>query len=309
MSKSVIPPSAYDNGMVSTEVMRVLAEEKKRVTPLRIVGVLVAIAVLIYAGYISDLSFGELFQGSGNMAEYISRYFPPDFTDAGFPRLRAEKCPRTDIAIGLFGSARLLCLPTQGYIVDITETIGMGIWGTLMSAIIAVPLSVVAAENIAPLPVVFMVRRILDAMRAINEIVFALIFIVAVGLGPFAGVLALFVHTTGTLGKLFSEAIEAIDPGPVEGIRATGASKLQEIIFGVIPQVIPLWTSFTLYRFEANVRSASVLGIVGAGGIGVSLYQSFRGFRYGKVAAILLLLILAVALIDTVSAKIRQRLV
>ena len=121
--------------------------------------------------------------------------------------------------------------------------------------------------------------------------------------------LALFVHTAGTLGKLFSEAIEAIDPGPVEGIRSTGASKLQEVIFGVVPQVMPLWTSFTLYRFEANVRSASVLGIVGAGGIGVSLYQSFRSFKYGKVAAILILLILAVSLIDTVSAKIRQRLV
>ena len=119
----------------------------------------------------------------------------------------------------------------------------------------------------------------------------------------------LFRSTAGTLGKLFSEAIEAIDPGPVEGIRATGASKLQEIIFGVIPQVIPLWTSFTLYRFEANVRAASVLGIVGAGGIGVSLYQSFRGFKYGKVCAILIILITAVAIIDTISAKIRQRLV
>lgn len=92
----------------------------------------------------------------------------------------------------------------------------------------------------------FVVRRFLDAMRAINEVVFALIFVVAVGLGPFAGVMALFIHTAGVLGKLFSEAIEAIDPGPIEGIRATGASKLQEIVFGVIPQVILLWTSFTL---------------------------------------------------------------
>ncbi len=95
----------------------------------------------------------------------------------------------------------------------------------------------------------------------------------------------------------------------MEGIRSTGASKLQEIIFGVIPQVIPLWTSFTLYRFEANVRAASVLGIVGAGGIGVSLYQSFRAFKYGKVSAILIILILAVGLIDTASSKIRQRLI
>ncbi|MFG6106844.1 phosphonate ABC transporter, permease protein PhnE [Leptothoe sp. EHU-05/26/07-4] len=279
MAKSVVTSQTRDDGNVSTEVMRVLAEEKKLVTPLRIVWLLIAIAVLIYAAQKSDISLIELAEGTGNMAEYISRYFPPDFTDWKF------------------------------YLSDILETIGMGIWGTLMAAIIAVPLAVMASENVAPLWMVFIIRRFLDAMRAINEVVFALIFVVAVGLGPFAGVLALFVHTTGTLGKLFSEAIEAIEPGPVEGIRATGASKLQEIIFGVIPQVIPLWTSFTLYRFEANVRSASVLGIVGAGGIGVSLYQSFRAFKYGKVSAILLILIVAVALIDTISARIRQRLI
>lgn len=279
MSKPVVSPQAYDDNVVSAEVMRVLAEEKKLITPMRIVWLVVAIAVLIYAGQKSDLSFVELLQGSGNMAEYISRYFPPDFTDWKF------------------------------YLSDILETIGMGIWGTLVAAVVAVPLSVLAAENVAPAWLVFIIRRFLDAMRAINEVVFALIFVVAVGLGPFAGVLALFVHTAGTLGKLFSEAIEAIDPGPVEGIRATGASKLQEIIFGVIPQVIPLWTSFTLYRFEANVRAASVLGIVGAGGIGVSLYQSFRAFKYGKVSAILIILIVAVGLIDTVSSKIRQRLI
>ena len=267
------------NSVISPQVLTILSQEKKPITALRIIWVLVAIAVLIYAGKKSDLSFVELLQGSSNMAEYIGRYFPPDFTDWRF------------------------------YLSDILETIGMGIWGTLMAAIFAVPLSIMAAENVAPPWLVFIIRRFMDAMRAINEVVFALIFVVAVGLGPFAGVLALFVHTTGTLGKLFSEAIEAIDPGPVEGIRATGASKLQEIIFGVIPQVIPLWTSFTLYRFEANVRAASVLGIVGAGGIGVSLYQSFRGFKYGKVCAILIILITAVAIIDTISAKIRQRLV
>ena len=228
MAKSVVTSQTYGNGAVSAEVMQVLAQEKKLVTPMRIVWLLVAIAVLIYAGQKSDLSFVELVQGGGNMAEYISRYFPPDFTDWKF------------------------------YLSDILETIGMGIWGTLVAAIVAVPLAILAAENLAPVWIVFITRRFLDAMRAINEVVFALIFVVAVGLGPFAGVLALFVHTAGTLGKLFSEAIEAIDPGPVEGIRSTGASKLQEIIFGVIPQVIPLWTSFTLYRFEANVRAASV---------------------------------------------------
>ncbi|MEB3357950.1 MAG: phosphonate ABC transporter, permease protein PhnE [Synechococcales bacterium] len=263
----------------SPDVEAVLAQEQKLVTPKRVFWVVLAIAVLVYTGIESDLSFGELFAGSGNMVEYIGRYFPPDFSN------------------------------WRLYLADTLETIAMGIWGTLMAAIVAVPLSILSSENLCPYWVVFIVRRFNDAMRAINEIVFALIFVVAVGLGPFAGVLALFVHTAGTLGKLFSEAIEAIDPGPVEGIRATGASRLQEIVFGVLPQVMPLWTSFVLYRFESNVRSASVLGIVGAGGIGVSLYQTFRAFRYQDVCAILIILIVAVSIIDTLSSTIRNRLV
>jgi phosphonate transport system permease protein len=264
---------------VSPAVQAMLAQEAKLVTRDRIFLLIVAIAILIFSGIQSELSLLELIQGGGNMAEYISRYFPPDFTD------------------------------WRSYLLDTLETISIGLWGTLMAAIVSVPLGIMASDNVCPPWMVFPVRRLLDALRAINEVVFALIFVVAVGLGPFAGVMALFVHTTGTLGKLFSEAIETIDAGPVEGIRATGASKLQEIIFGVIPQVLPLWTSYALYRFEANVRSASVLGIVGAGGIGVSLYQSFRSFKYPKVCAILIILILSVAIIDTLSAKLRQKLI
>ena len=141
------------------------------------------------------------------------------------------------------------------------------------------------SANVCPQWIVQPVRRLMDSFRAINEIVFALLFVVAVGLGPFAGVLALFVHNIGVVAKLFSEAVEAIDPRPVEGIRATGASRLQEVIFGVVPQVMPLWSSFTLYRFETNVRSATVLGIVGAGGIGQSLYENIRSFQYSETAA------------------------
>jgi phosphonate transport system permease protein len=270
---------ATTNAHHSPAVQAMLKQEKKLITPGRMVYLAIALLVLVYSGYQSDLDVIELIQGGGNMAEYISRYFPPDFTD------------------------------WRLYLEDTIETIAMGIWGTILAAIVAVPLAILASENLCPAWLVFPMRRILDAMRAINEVVFALVFVVAVGLGPFAGVLALFVHTAGTLGKLFSEAIESIEPGPVEGIRATGASKVQEIVFGVLPQVLPLWTSFILYRFESNVRSASVLGIVGAGGIGVSLYQSFRSFKYPKVCAILIFLIVAVAIIDTLSSKLRQRLI
>jgi phosphonate transport system permease protein len=269
-----------ESGSAASQAVReMLAREKKLITPSRIFYLVVGIVILIFAAIQSDLNLMELVQGGGNMAEYVSRYFPPDFTE------------------------------WRSYLSDTIETISMAIWGTMMAAIVSVPLSILASENICPPWIVFPIRRLLDAMRAINEVVFALIFVVAVGLGPFAGVLALFVHTTGTLGKLFSEAVEAIDPGPVEGIRATGSSKLQEILFGVIPQVLPLWISFTLYRFEADVRSASVLGIVGAGGIGVSLYQSFRSFEYQQVCAILIFLIVAVALIDTLSSRLRRKLI
>lgn len=272
-------PIAPAQPHVSPAVHQALAQEKRFWTPWTIAGLILAIAVLIYSGELSDLSFVELISGTGAMVKLIVKFFPPDFTR------------------------------WVSYFQATIETIAMGIWGTLLAVIVAIPLSILASENVCPGWVVFPVRRLLDAMRAINELVFALIFIVAVGLGPFAGVLALFVHTAGTLGKLFSEAIEAIEPGPVEGIRATGASKVQEIIFGVIPQVIPLWTSFTLYRFESNVRSASVLGIVGAGGIGVALYQNFRAFNYQNVCAILIILVVTVGIIDTISARIRNHLV
>jgi len=162
------------------------------------------------------------------------------------------------------------------------------------------------SENIAPAWVYQPVRRLMDAFRAINEMVFAMLFIVAVGLGPFAGVMALWIHTTGVLAKLFAEAVEAIDPRPVEGVRATGANALEEILYSVIPQVLPFWISYSLYRFESNVRSASVVGMVGAGGIGVVLHESIRGFDYAETSAILLIIIVSVTLIDILSARVRR---
>jgi len=172
-----------------------------------------------------------------------------------------------------------------------------------------IPSAILSAANVCPQWVVQPVRRLMDAFRAINEIVFALLFVVAVGLGPFAGVMALFIHNTGIVAKLFSEAVEAIDPRPVEGIRATGAHRLHEVVFGVVPQVIPLWSSFTLYRFETNVRSATVLGIVGAGGIGQSLFENIRSFQYAETAAIILIVVASVMIIDMTSAQLRKMLV
>ncbi|MCB1509844.1 MAG: phosphonate ABC transporter, permease protein PhnE [Hyphomicrobiaceae bacterium] len=197
----------------------------------------------------------------------------------------------------------------ESYVWSMIETVQIALWGTALAVVIGVPFAILSASNVSPVWIVQPIRRLMDASRAINEIVFALLFVVAVGLGPLAGVLALAVHNVGIIAKLFSEAVEAIDPRPVEGIRATGASRLQEVIFGIIPQVMPLWSSFTLYRFETNVRSATVLGLVGAGGIGQPLYENIRSFAYAETAAIIIIVVVTVMLIDMLSAQIRRFLV
>jgi phosphonate transport system permease protein len=195
------------------------------------------------------------------------------------------------------------------YLADMVVTIQIALWGTALAVVFGIPFSILCSANVCPVWIVQPVRRLMDSCRAINEIVFALLFVVAVGLGPFAGVMALFVHNLGIFAKLFSEAVESIDPRPVEGIRVTGAVRVQEVIFGVIPQVMPLWSSFTLYRLETNVRSATTLGIVGAGGIGQTLYESIRSFQYAQTAAQVIIVVVTVIAIDLVSARIRKALV
>jgi phosphonate transport system permease protein len=239
----------------------------------------VALAVLAGAWNGADMRPWALVADARNMAEYASSFFPPDFRE------------------------------WRLYLDEMLVTLKIALWGTALAIVCAVPLGLLSSSNIAPWWIHQPVRRLMDACRSINEMVFAMLFIVAVGLGPFAGVLALWVHTTGTLAKLFSEAVEAIDPQPVEGIRATGASKLEEIRYGVLPQVMPLWISYSLYRFEANVRSASVVGMVGAGGIGVILWEIIRGFQYAQTAAVLIILIVTVSLIDLMSARLRKALI
>ena len=238
-----------------------------------------ALAVLAWAWRGAEIRPLDLLKDSGNIGTYAKEFFPPDFRD------------------------------WRIYAKEMVVTVHIAIWGTVLALVAAVPMGLLCSSNVAPAWLYQPVRRLMDACRAINEMVFAMLFIVAVGLGPFAGVLALAVHTTGTLAKLFSESVEAIDPRPVEGIRATGAHKLVEIAYGVIPQVMPLWLSFTLYRFESNVRSASVVGMVGAGGIGVVLFEVIRGFQYAQTCAVLIILAVSVTLIDLVSARLRKRFI
>jgi len=187
-------------------------------------------------------------------------------------------------------------------------TIQMALWGTTLAILIAVPMGLLGARNVAPPFIQIPVRRLMDLVRSVPDLVIGTAFLVAVGLGPFAGVLALSLNTGGVLAKLFAEAVESIDRGPVEGVRATGAAPLQEVIWGVIPQVAPLWTSYALYRFESNSRSATVLGLIGAGGIGQILFDSMNSFNYSLTAAISIVIVVAVTLIDLLSQTIRSRL-
>jgi phosphonate transport system permease protein len=242
-------------------------------------GWIALIAVLGLSWQSADMRPLDLLRDPGNMVRFGRDFFPPDFAE------------------------------WRTYLHEMIVTLAVAIWGTALALVCAVPCGLLSAQNIAPVWIAQPVRRMMDACRAINEMVFAMLFIVAVGLGPFAGVLALWVHTTGVLAKLFAEAVEAIDSRPAEGVRATGASSLDEIVYGVLPQVMPLWISFALYRFESNVRSAMVVGMVGAGGIGVVLYEAIRSFNYAQTAAVMLMVIVIVSLIDLGSAWVRERVI
>lgn len=244
-----------------------------------LLGWIAVFAVLGFGWHGADMRPLDLLSDGGNMGQFAKDFFPPDFTE------------------------------WRSYVHEMYVTLSVAVWGTVLSLICAVPCGLMCAHNMAPQWVVQPVRRLMDACRAINEMVFAMLFIVAVGLGPFAGVLALWVHTTGVLAKLFAEAVEAIDPRPAEGVRATGATSLDEIIYAVLPQVLPLWISYALYRFESNVRSAMVVGMVGAGGIGVVLYEAIRSFDYASTAAVLIMVIVVVTAIDLASAWLRAKVI
>jgi phosphonate transport system permease protein len=232
-------------------------------------------AALVWSARYLNLSLSELLKGLPWVADLVSRMFPPNWA-----------------------FLRQLVKP-------VVETIQLAVWGTLLAAALALPLCFLAARNLVPGWVFHATRQVFNAARGINEIIFALIFVAAVGLGPFAGVLALSVHGAGMLGKFFAEAVEEADPGPIEALRATGASPLQVVVFGVLPQVLPSWIAATLYRLEVNLRAATILGMVGAGGIGFELYSSMKLFQYQDTATCVLVILVMVMSADYLSSRLR----
>ncbi|MEI9903709.1 MAG: phosphonate ABC transporter, permease protein PhnE [Asticcacaulis sp.] len=253
--------------------------------------VVVAVLALSFKGaHIYDLH--KLVDNSAHTGTYLKDYLHPDF---GAP------------ATWTWAAFQASDLNT--YLTAMLQTLEIAVWGTFLSIILAVPLSFLCSRNIAPPWVVQPMRGFIALLRAFPDIVLGTAFLVAVGLGPLAGVLALTINNAGTLAKLFSESVEAIETAPVEGVRATGGNRIHEIVWGVIPQVGPLWTSFALYRFESNARSATVLGLIGAGGIGQILFDNLNSFAYRQTSAIALIIVVAVTLIDILSQQIRKRLI
>lgn len=242
-----------------------------------LIGLALLGAVLAWAWHGIGMDPLKLASNAGNSLEFLGAFARPDFSG------------------------------WRDYARELTVTLQMALWGSALATVAAIPLGLLGAANLSPGWIRHPVRRLLDALRAINEMVFAFVFMVAVGLGPFAGTLALAVHTTGVLGKLFSEVVEGIDPRQREGIRSTGAGVLEEISWAVIPQVLPLWLSHALYRFESNVRSATVVGIVGAGGMGYLLNEYFRTYEYGRVSVVVMMIAALVTSVDLASAWLRRR--
>ncbi len=194
-------------------------------------------------------------------------------------------------------------------LVGAVKTVEIALLGTAVAAVLALPLGFVSARNVASPGVFYSARATLNFFRSVDTLVYALIFVAAVGLGPFPGVLAVVAYTTTSLAKLYSEAIEGIDRGPVDAITATGATRLQVLRWGVLPQVLPLFLSYALYRLETNIRAATVLGFVGAGGIGFYLQTYLRMIDYPAASTVLLVTVLMVMVVDAVSSKLRARLV
>ncbi len=272
---------ANEKTSLSKESLRKIKESMKKPFSWSSPVLFCVFLILLYLTYMAvlrvEFSAERLFEGLPFMADFLSRMYPPDFSV--LPRV----------------------LP------DTLETISLAWIATLIAGFFSLPIAFFAASNIFENQ---WIRKctifFLNMDRAIDALILALFFVSAVGLGPFAGTLALGIHSVGMLGKLFADAIESIDKGPVEALESAGASKLAIIRWAIWPQVAPLFITYYLFRFELNIRVAVVLGLVGAGGIGFLLTQYMRLFQYQKVATLVLVILILVMSIDAVSARLRQ---
>jgi phosphonate transport system permease protein len=239
----------------------------------------VTIVVLWLSATRIRLSAKSLVEGIPNMIDFLGRMFPPDLSFLS-----------------------LLIDPAL-------ETVQIAAWGTTLAVFASAPLALLAAHNTTPHVGVYIATRVfLNLLRSINELIYALILVSAVGLGPFPGVLAIALHATGMLAKFVAEEIEHVDRGQVEALQAAGAGRTQTIMFAILPQIIPAVVGYILYRFDVSIRSATVLGLVGAGGLGFSLIKTMKLFKYHETAACILVIIVLIWTADWMSGHLRKKL-
>jgi len=248
---------------------------RARLAPALVVAALAGVAV--FAAWRLDLSAGRMLTGWVHLAKLLGLMFPPS-AGGQFP----------------------------DFLHALSETLAIAFLGTLIAAVLAFPLGFLAARNVVPNQLTHhAVRRLLDMIRGVDVLIWALIFINVVGLGPFAGILAIAMADIGAFGKLFSEAIENGERGPCDGVVAAGGSRLHVVRFGLLPQVLPVILSQVIYYFESNTRSATIIGIVGAGGIGLQLAEQIRLYEWDKVGVLIAMILVTVAIIDTLSRRLR----
>ncbi|MBY0611516.1 MAG: phosphonate ABC transporter, permease protein PhnE [Beijerinckiaceae bacterium] len=270
---------------------RVVAVKRRQT----MIGALAVIVLVYVASFYGEVDLAKLFGNIGSFFNYIGRLF---YLDTGAHVFTNP----SEWFWGITQKSKWLPL--------LFETVMVAYLGTVIGFIGALCLSFMSAANMVKSALIRnTAKRFLEFCRTVPELVFALIFVVAFGLGPLPGVLALAIHSMGALGKLFSEVIENIDMKPVEGLQSTGANWVQTIRFAAIPQVLSSFVSYSLLRFEVNVREAGIMGFVGAGGIGQELLVSIRKFYYSDVSAILILIIVTVMLIDLGTERVRHKLI
>jgi phosphonate transport system permease protein len=243
-----------------------------------LIGLPVVAVLLLWSFVGAEFDFAKLGEGAVNMGEFLSRLFPPTWE-------------KLDTIVEL-----------------LIETLQMAIVGTVLGAVLSLIVAFGASSNIAPKWLYYPTRWVMNVIRSLPDLVFALMFVSAVGLGPFAGILAMTIGSIGSIGKVFAEAMEAVDRGPVVAMQAVGASPRQVVQYGILPQASPMLVSYTLLLFEGNVRGATILGMVGAGGIGLELTTAMKMYDYGHLSAIVICIIVLVTVIDQASAIIRRKI-
>jgi phosphonate transport system permease protein len=274
----VVRRSRRNPSAVNAEYGEIARLEQRRRIRLALWAAVIVGVVVACCGYVGLLDAQRLSDGIPALFSLLGEMFPPDFTRAG------------------------------SWVVPLLDTLAMSVAGTALSIALSLPIGLAAARNTTPHPVLYhLARAILNVLRAIPDLIMGIVFVAAVGFGALPGVLALGLHSVGMVAKFFAEAIERASPAPIEAARAVGAKPAQVIIYGVLPQVLSQLADVSIYRWEYNFRASTVLGLVGAGGIGFELIAALRTLEYRQVAAIMVVILATVTIVDGISGWLRGR--